>query len=75
MVQVKLSTNTQRKTVTVDQNTTIRSILEENNIDYSRTPVYVDGAALQVGDMDKTLSECGITDRCMIAAIVKTDNA
>ena len=75
MVQVKLSTNTQRKTITVDQNTTIRSILEENSIDYSRTPVYVDGAALQVGDMDKTLNECGITDRCMIAAIVKTDNA
>lgn len=75
MVQVKLSTNTQRKTITVDQNTTIRSILEENGIDYSRTPVYIDGAALQVGDMDKTLADCNIVDRCIIAAIVKTDNA
>lgn len=75
MVQVKLSTNTQRKTITVDANTSIRNILEENNIDYSRTPIYIDGAPLQIGDMDKTLAECGITDRCMIAAIVKTDNA
>lgn len=75
MVQVKLSTNTQRKTITVDANTSIRNILEENDIDYSRTPIYIDGAPLQVGDMDKTLAECGIADRCMIAAIVKTDNA
>ena len=75
MIQVKLSTNTERKTVTVDEETTIREILEDNNVDYSRTPIYLDGAPLAEGSMDKSLSEFNIVDHCMLTAIVKTDNA
>lgn len=75
MIQVKLSTNTMRKEVVVDESTSIRFILEDNGIDYSRTPIYLDGAPLPEGSMDKALSDFNITDHCVLTAIVKTDNA
>lgn len=75
MIKVTLGTNTQRKTVIVPPDTTLRTVLEDNEVNYAATNVHLDGVALQPGDMDKTFAEIGIKESCYLIAVVKADNA
>ena len=75
MIQVKIVTATNRSTITCSADKTIRQVLDENNVNYGIAPVYMDGVALELGQMDKTFSEIGITEKCMLTAVVKTQNA
>lgn len=75
MIEIKIITNTTRKTILTDTNTSIREVLENNNVNYANAPVYIDGAPLGIGDHDKTFTELGITEKCMLTAVVKTENA
>ena len=75
MIQIRIVTNAVRKTIATDENNTIRQVLENNEVNYERTPVYLDGSPLQAGDHDKTFREIGITEKCMLTAVVKTENA
>lgn len=75
MIQVTIGTNTNRKKVTIDPNRTLRSVLEENEINYAVAQLHMDGASLQPGDLDKTFSQLGIVDSCYLIAVVKADNA
>jgi hypothetical protein len=75
MIQVTIGTNTNRKKVTVNPESTIRQVLEDNDVNYSVATVHMDGATLQPGDMDKTFKDFGITDSCYVIAVVKADNA
>lgn len=75
MIKVIVGTTTQRNEKNYTADTTIRSILEENAVDYSVAQVMLDGASLQVGDMDRTLADLGITEKCMLIAVVKAANA
>lgn len=74
-IRVTVGTNTSRKNVIVDNSTTLRRVLEDNEIDYSRANVNLDGASLNPGDMDKTFAELGITESCFLIASIKQDNA
>lgn len=75
MIQVKIVTTTNRKTIAIDENSTVRNVLEANEVNYSNAPVYLDGAPLGIGDHDKTFAQLGITEKCMLTAVVKTQNA
>lgn len=75
LVKVKVGTNLNRTEVTVPSNKTVREILEENEINYATTTIFVDGVTVQLGDMDKTLEELGIKESCFIIAAQKTENA
>ena len=75
MIRVTVGTNTSRKNVIVDENTTLRKVLEDNEIDYSRANVNLDGASLNPGDMDKSFATLGITENCFLIASIKQDNA
>ena len=75
MIRVTVGSTLSRNTVMVNEETTIRTILEENSIDYSRGMTTLDGSPLQAGQMDKTLPELGITERCILMNVVKADNA
>ena len=75
MIQIKIVTNAFRKTIATDANNTVRSVLEANEVNYSNAPVYIDGAPLGIGDHDKTFAELGITEKCMLTSVVKTENA
>lgn len=75
MIKVIVGTTTQRVEKNYTPGTTIRNILEENAIDYSVAQVMLDGASLQAGDMDKTLSDMNIREKCMLVAVVKAANA
>lgn len=75
MIQVKIVATTNRKTITIDENKTIREILDQNEINYDIAPVYIDGSPLNVGDHDKTFAELGIKEKCILSAVIKTENA
>lgn len=75
MVQVIVGNNVKRNTVVVSPETTLRTVLEENNIDYSRGVMHLDGASLNPGDLDKSFATLGITEKCYLLNVVKADNA
>lgn len=75
MVRVIVSNNTSRKTEIVNENKTIREVLDDAQINYATTTVHLDGSPLRPGDMDKTFSDFGIAESCYLTAIVKADNA
>lgn len=75
IVSVKIGTNLNRNTITATSDKTIRQLLEENEINYATTTVYLDGDTIKAGDMDKTLNDFNIVDTCYIIASQKTENA
>lgn len=75
IVNVKVGTNLNRTTVAVTSDKTVRNILEEQDINYATTTIFLDGATLQPGDMDKSLDDFNIGDSCYIIASQKTENA
>ena len=64
-----------REAVIIDENTTLRSCLEANGVDYTRGVMHLDGSSLNPGDLDKTFQQFGITEKCFLLNVVKADNA
>lgn len=75
MIKVTVGNNVKRSNVVVSETETLRNVLEENGIDYTRGITNLDGASLGAGDLDKTFEDFGITDRCFLLNVVKADNA
>lgn len=75
MVKVVVGNNVKRKSVIVDSSTTLRSVLEDAGIDYTRGVMHLDGSSLQAGDLDKTFNDFGIAEKCFLLNVVKADNA
>jgi hypothetical protein len=76
MIKVVVGNNVKRETVIVDSNTTLRTVLEDADIDYAgRGVIHLDGASLNPGDLDKTFEQFGITEKCFLLQVVKADNA
>ena len=75
MIKVTIGNNVKRESVILDENTTLRSCLEVNNIDYTRGVIHLDGCSLNPGDLDKTFADFGITEKCFLFNVVKADNA
>lgn len=71
MVEVTIGTNTNRTKILVNPENTIRSVLEENNIDYGVGGVHLDGISIPTSDLDKTFTEKGITEKCMLIVVAK----
>lgn len=75
MIKVTIGNNLSRNSVIIDENTTLRTALENNNIDYSVGMTSLDGSTLGAGDLDKTFADFGITEKCYLLNVVKADNA
>lgn len=75
MIKVYVGNNVKREAVIVDPTRTLRSVLEENNIDYSKGVMHLDGSSLNPGDIDKTFADLGVTEKCFLLNVVKADNA
>ena len=75
MIKVIVGTTTERIDKNYAPSTTIRTILEDNAIDYSVAQIMLDGASLKAGEMDKTLADMNITEKCMLMAVVKANTA
>lgn len=75
MVKVTVGNNVKRETKIVGSDTTLRQVLEDAGIDYTRGQLNLDGSTLNPGDLDKTFAQHGIGERCYLMSIVKADNA
>lgn len=75
MIQVTVGTTTQRAVHNYPADTTIRSILDDNGVDYSSSQVMLDGANLGTGNIDKTLADMNVREKCMLIAVQKANNA
>ena len=75
MIKVVVGNNVKRETVIVDASTTLRTVLEDANVDYTRGVMHLDGSSLNPGDLDKTFASMGITEKCYLLNVVKADNA
>lgn len=75
MIKVTVGNNVKRESVIVDADTTLRDVLEDAGIDYTRGTMHLDGSSLQAGDLDRTFEDFGITEKCFLLNVVKADNA
>lgn len=75
MIQVTVGTTTNRSKKMYAPETSIRKILEDNNVDYSVATIMLDGSNLKSDEMDKTLAALGKTEKCMLIAVVKAESA
>lgn len=75
MIQVTIGTNTSRNKVSVAPETSLREVLDEQEVNYSVANVHLDGCALKPGDLDKSFADLSITDSCYLIAVIKSDNA
>lgn len=75
MLKITVGTNTNRKTVMVTEDTTLRQCLEENDINYATGQTSLDGCVLQPGDMDKTFVAMHVTEKAYLVCVQKMDNA
>ena len=73
MIQVTVGNNVKREKMIVDANRTLRSVLEEAGIDYTRGVMHLDGASVNQGDLDKTFASFGIAEKCFLLSVVKAD--
>lgn len=75
MVKVTVGNNVKRESVIVDASTTLRSVLENAGVDYTKGTTHLDGASLNPGDLDKSFQQLGVTEKCFLLNVVKADNA
>lgn len=75
MIEVTVGSTTNRQKKLYSGDTTLRIILEDNAIDYGMATVMLDGANIGAADMDKTLTSLGKVEKCMLIAVIKSDNA
>ena len=73
MIKVRIGTNLNRKEVMVDPNTTIKAVLEENEIDYSVGGIHLDGMSIAGAELNKCFRDFGITEKCTLVSVVKSD--
>lgn len=75
MISVTIARPDGRSTIITNPESTIKGILTENNVNFQRATVMVDGVIMDVAGMNKSLAEHGVVDSCTIALSVKMDNA
>lgn len=80
MINVIMGNNVDRDNYIVDEGKTLKAALEENNIPYDKGVMYLDGASLNPGDLNKTFKDLGYSgeeghNKCTLISVVKADNA
>lgn len=75
MIQVNAVSNFNKKSVLVPETTTIREVLEQTGIGFSAGSTNIDGTPITLNDLDKTLSDYGVTESCRVFNVQKADNA
>ena len=73
MIKITVGTNTNRKEVVVPATTTIKALLDDNNIDYATGLIYLGGQVITPADLDKTFEDFGVTESCFLTCAVKAD--
>lgn len=74
IIRVSIGNNVDRKTVQVDDTSTLRSVIEENGFN-PNAGFNLSGRSLVHGDIDKTFADFGVDEYCSLMATQKADNA
>lgn len=72
-IKVTIGNNMSSKQVIVEPDSTIRQVLDENEINYSIGLNYLGGMPLSVNDLDRTFNDFGVGDSVALTNIVKHD--
>ena len=75
MIRVTVGNNLKKETVIIDENTTLKTVLEDAGIDYTTGTMHLDGAPLMAGELNKTFADFNIDEKCFLLNVVKADNA
>lgn len=75
MINVTIGTNTNRKKVIVSKDSTLREVLESNDVNLNVGTIFIDGQAINFESLGRTLNELGVTDNAYILSVQKADNA
>ena len=77
MIKVRFSGNFTRGEKDIPNNITVADFCEQDDvqIDYGRGMTTINGTVLTPGDFNKTFAEIGITEKCQLNNVAKTDNA
>lgn len=75
MINLTIGTNTSRKRVIVDPDTTLAEVLSNNDVNTSVGSIHIDGVPVSRNDYDKTLTELDVKDNAYIISVAKADNA
>ena len=77
MINLRIGTNTQRKTIIVEGDRPLNEILEEEEINVQGAALHLDGSLIPGCDTDNSLFELGIADgsNASLIAVVKADSA
>ena len=77
MINLTLGTNTERKTVIVEPDKALNTILSENNVNVAGSALHLNGSLIAGIDAQSSLTELGIPDggQAMLIAVVKADSA
>ena len=72
MITVTVGTNTDQHDVAVNPNSTLKSVLTQEKINYSQGALYLNGAPLKPADIDKTFTDFNVATDCMLICVVKS---
>lgn len=75
MISITVGTNTARRKIVVDPNTTLRKVLTDNGVNPGLGTIFVNATPFAREDLDKTLAELNIGNDAMVLSIAKADNA
>lgn len=76
MLRVTIGTTTERNTVIVDENMTLRQALRDNNVEVSPSvTIMLDGTPMIPSQLDSSFASFGLTESCMLIATINTKNA
>lgn len=74
-IQVRVTTNDSAQTVMLTDESTPRDAFEQVCAVTDGALIYIDGAQVQPGDINKTFAQLNAGDTVTLSAIVKVNNA
>lgn len=75
MIRVTVGTATRQDDVLVSEDQTPKQVLQNQKIEYATATVHLDGEIMDATRMNKSFTDLGIKDECMLIAVVKASNA
>lgn len=75
MIKVTIVANGGRKSVMAQENETVKQTLEKNDATIGNASVSIDGAVLGAGQINKSYSELGVNDHCVVSVMANKEGA